>query len=471
MSGSGTSPLRGLRSGQLGTADVTASTVANIGPGIDFYFGFGVVAVTAGIGAPLTILAAALAVFLLAMGVAEFSRTEPSSGSFIEFVESGLGPVAGVATAVLVAVGYTIAMAGVFTMSGGFIAITLAHYGVADVAWGPLTVVITLAALALMVRGIRLSTSAVAGAVVLQVAIMVVACALILVDHRGDLTGAPFHWSAVTGGLRGLSAGFPLALYMFIGWENGPALAEECREPRTTVPRALMASIAIATVLFLLFAYATVTGFGYDVSSIGRSSIPFLTVADRALGPFAVVAWLAGIVSVLATLVSGSNSQSRMLYDAGRTGKLPRWLGEVRPSSQTPARALTAFVVVALGVIAVWALVHAVGVGTGSMDPVGLYAECSTLGTIVILFVYVLTMASLPVYAWRRHRDRFSVVRHVVLPLLGTAALAVPFVTLCTPGQPSPYDAFPFVALGVVVAAFVAGRVVVARRRRASGPA
>ncbi len=457
-------PGTGLRSGQLGTADVTASTVANIGPGIDFYFGFGVVAVTAGVGAPLTILAAALAVFLLARGVAEFSRTEPSAGSFIEFVESGLGPVAGIATAVLVAVGYTIAMAGVFTMSGGFIAITLAHYGIADIAWGPLTVVITVAALVLMVRGIRLSTSAVAGAVVLQVTIMVIACVLILVDHRGDLTGAPFHWSAVTGGIGGLSAGFPLALYMFIGWENGPALAEECRDPRTTVPRALMASIAIATVLFLLFAYATVTGFGYDVSSIGRSSIPFLTVADRALGPFAVVAWVAGIVSVLATLVSGSNSQSRMLYDAGRTGKLPRWLGVIRPSSRTPARALGAFVGIGLAVIGGWALAHVVGVGTGSMDPVGLYAECSTLGTIVILFVYVLTMASLPVYAWRRHRGQFSVVRHIVLPSLGAAALAIPFVTLCTPGQPAPYDVFPFVALAVVVVAFAAGWVVVRRR-------
>ena len=124
--------------------------------------------------------------------------------------------------------------------------------------------------------------------------------------------------------------------------------------------------------------------------------------------------------------------------------------------------------ILAVSVIGVWAVVHVAGVGTGSMDPVGLYAECSTLGTIVILFVYLLTMASLPRYAWRRHRERFSVVRHVVLPLLGVAALVVPFVSLCTPGQPSPYDAFPFVALGVVVAAFVAGRVVVARRRRAS---
>ena len=134
----------GLEAGQLDTADLTASTVANIGPGIDFYFGFGVIAVTAGVGAPLTIVAAAAAVFLLARGVAEFTRAEPSAGSFIEFVESGLGAVAGIATAVLVAVGYTIAMAGVFTMSGGFLALTLSHYGVATVPWGPLTLVITL---------------------------------------------------------------------------------------------------------------------------------------------------------------------------------------------------------------------------------------------------------------------------------------------------------------------------------------
>jgi amino acid transporter len=71
---------------------------------------------------------------------------------------------------------------------------------------------------------------------------------------------------------------------MFIGWENGPALAEECRDPKRTVPRALYASIAIGVALFVFLAYATVTGFHYDVTSIGRSSVPFLTVADHYLG-------------------------------------------------------------------------------------------------------------------------------------------------------------------------------------------
>lgn len=91
-----------VKSGQLGTADLTASTVANIGPGIDFYFAFGVIAVTAGVAAPLTILAAGVAVVLLAFIVAEFTKVEPSAGSFITYVETALGARAGVVVALLV---------------------------------------------------------------------------------------------------------------------------------------------------------------------------------------------------------------------------------------------------------------------------------------------------------------------------------------------------------------------------------
>ncbi len=134
MSQSGNDP----KAGQLGTAELTASTVANIGPGIDFYFAFGVIAVTAGVAAPLTILAAGVAVVLLAFTVAEFTKAEPSAGSFITYVETSLGARAGVVEALLVAVGYTVAIAGVFTMSGGMVALTLAHYTSWHPAWEPL---------------------------------------------------------------------------------------------------------------------------------------------------------------------------------------------------------------------------------------------------------------------------------------------------------------------------------------------
>ncbi len=452
-----------LKAGQLGTADVTASTVANIGPGIDFYFAFGVIAVTAGVAAPLTIIAAGAAVLLLALTVAEFTKIEPSAGSFITYVETSLGPRAGVVTALLVAVGYSVAMAGVFTMSGGMVALTLAHYTSWHPPWEPLTLALTGGAVWLAARGVKLSTTAVGMAVLLQVAIMLTVCAIAVVEERAHLSGVPFSWAHLSGGLAGLSAGFPLALYMFIGWENGPALAEESRNPRRTVPRALYISIGIATVLFVLFAYSTVTGFHYDVSSIGRSSVPFLTVADHYLGDAAILAWLTGIVSVLATLVSGANSQARMLFDGGRSGLLPAWLGRVRPQTNTPVNALLLMACVGLGIIVVWWVLHLIGAASGSTNPVGLYAECSTMGTIVILFVYFLTTLSLPIFIWRRHRGRFSALRHVVIPALGALTLVVPFVELFAPGQPAPYSAFPFLAVAIGVAATVIAFVVVRR--------
>jgi amino acid transporter len=300
-------------------------------------------------------------------------------------------------------------------------------------------------------------------AVLVQVAIMLTVCVIVLVDRRAHLSGVPFSWAHLRGGLAGLSAGFPLALYMFIGWENGPALAEECRDPRRTVPRALYVSIAIGTALFVFFAYATVTAFHYDVSSIGRSSVPFLTVADHYLGAAAILAWIAGVVSVLATLVSGANSQARMLFDGGRSGLLPARLGQLRPPGQAPVNALLVMAGGGLGIVVVWWIAHLTGLDTGSTNPVGLYAECSTMGTIVILFVYFLTTLALPIFMWRRHRRSFSVLRHLAIPVMGALTLIVPFVELCKPGQPAPYDEFPFIALAIVAAAIAIAYVVVNR--------
>jgi amino acid transporter len=100
------------------------------------------------------------------------------------------------------------------------------------------------------------------------------------------------------------------------------------------------------------------------------------------------------------------------------------------------------------------------------MNPVGLYAECSTMGTIVILFVYFLTTVSLPFFMWRRHRESFSILRHVAIPVLGSLTLVVPFVELCKPGQPAPYSEFPFIALAIVAVAAVIACIVVHRHPR-----
>jgi len=120
--------------------------------------------------------------------------------------------------------------------------------------------------------------------------------------------------------------------------------------------------------------------------------------------------------------------------------------------------------IVGLGIVVVWWLSHLLSGNTASMDPVGLYAECSTMGTIVILFVYFLTTLSLPVFIWRHHRGSFSIFRHVAIPVLGSLTLIVPFIELCKPGQPAPYSLFPFAALAIVVVAIVIACVLVHRR-------
>ena len=452
---------------QLGLKDLSASTIANIGPGIDFYFAFGVIAVTAGVAAPLTIIAAGIAVAFLAAIVAEFTRMEPSAGSFITYVESALGPRAGSLAALLLAVGFTVAIAGVFTMGGGMIALTLDHYTAWHPSWLPISVLVTLAALALTFRGASVSTTVVALALTVQLLVMLVACAVVLVDRGGELSGAPFSWSHLRGGLAGLSAGFPLALYMLIGWENAPGLAAETREPRRTIPRALYIGIAACSVLFVLFAYVTVTGFHYDTSSIGRASVPFLEMSDRYLGWPAFLAWLAGIASVLTTLIAAANSQARVLCNGGRAGLLPAILGRSRAPGQTPVHALVAMGATGLAIITLWWLCHATGLLGGTSDPVNLYAESSTMGTILILFVYVLTAISLPIFVWRRHRGSLSWTRHLALPVLALLALIVPFVELFQPGQPVPYSVFPYLSVAVLLAAAAIAREVVRRNPRA----
>jgi Amino acid permease len=119
-------------------------------------------------------------------------------------------------------------------------------------------------------------------------------------------------------------------------------------------------------VLFVLFAYATVTGLHDNMSSIGRSSVPFLTVADHELGGAAVLAWVAGILSVLAALVAGSSSQARMLFDGGRSGLLPARLGRLRQPSETPVNALIFMAAAGLGIIGIWWIIHLI---TGHLLP------------------------------------------------------------------------------------------------------
>ncbi len=444
-----------LRKGALGLVDISASTMANIGPAYSFYFGFAFLVATAGIAAPLTIIVAAIAIALLGNTLAQFSRAQPSTGGFISFVGKTFGGTSAVTTALLCGAGYIIAISSVLAVTGGFLSITLQHYLHWNIPWGILSVILTAGAMVMMIRGVSVSTKLAGFFFGFEMLVLIVVSVTVLIQHRGNLNLTPFMPSHITDGLTGLAAGFPLAIYIFIGWENSASLAEETDNPRRNVPRAVFLSVGLMAVSYVLFAYATIVGFGYHGNVLSAQAIPFITVAQSVLASFAFFAYLAGLTSTLGVLISAANSQARLIFNAGREGLLPAWLGKVHPVRRTPMNAIFAFIGIASAIIIVWALGHVIGGTTGSMDPITFFVESSTMGTILILVVYFLSNLALPFYYRKFRPGEFSVVKHLVLPVLGMIAIAVPVYYLAKPGQPSPFDWFPYAALVTIVIAII----------------
>ena len=281
--------------------------------------------------------------------------------------------------------------------------------------------------------------------------VLIVVSVAALIKNGGHLSAVPFEPSHITNGFTGLAAGFPLAIYLFIGWENSAALAEETSNPRRNVPRAVFLSIALMLVGYILYAYATATGFKYNVTALSSAPIPFINVSHDVAAWLAFIAYIAGITSTLGVLISAVNSQARLIFNAGREGLLPRWLGQVHPTRRTPVNAIFAFIAIATVIILVWALLHLIGGDSGSMSALNFFVESSTMGTILILVVYFLSNLALPFYYRRYRPQEFNILKHVVLPVLGMIAIAVPVYYLVKPGQSAPYDWFPYAALGVIV--------------------
>src|ERR1700735_457900 len=323
-----------LHRGALGLVDIAASTMANIGPAYSFMFGFGLIVATAGIAAPLTIVAAVIAIALLGNTLSQFSRAQPSTGGFITFVGKSFGGTSAVTTALLCGAGYIIAISSVLVVSGWFLGYTLQYYLGWNIPWIILSIVLTAGAVVMMLRGVGVSTRLAGFFFGFEMLVLIVVSVVLLVKNGGHLSIAPFEPHNISGGFSGAAAGFPLAVYLFIGWENSAGLAEGTGNPRREVPRAGYLSSVLMVFTYLLLSYSTVSGFGYNLKALtgAPSGIPSVDLAHTIAPTLAVFVYLAGLTSTLGVLISAVNSQCRLIFNAGREGLLPRWIGKVHPT-------------------------------------------------------------------------------------------------------------------------------------------
>ena len=156
----GTTPAPGrLQRGALGFSGVVASTMANIGPAMSFFFGFAGIVAAAGVAAPLTVVAAAVAIGLLGNTLAQFSRSRPSTGSFVTFIGRAFGGYSAVVAAVVLGAGYILAVASVVAISGGWTETIIKHYLHITIPWQILTAVLVAGSLYLIISGAKPSTN------------------------------------------------------------------------------------------------------------------------------------------------------------------------------------------------------------------------------------------------------------------------------------------------------------------------
>src|SRR5580692_68798 len=390
-----------LNRGALSLVDISASTMANIGPAYSFFFGIGFLVLTAGVAAPLTIIVAGIAIALLGNTLAQFSRAQPSTGGFITFVGKTFGGTSAVTTALLCGAGYIIAISSVLVISGGFLSLMIQYYTGTAIPWIVFSAVFTAAAMYMMFRGVAVSTKLAGFFFGFELLVLLVVAIAALIKNGGHLSSVPFEPSHLKNHFSGLALAFPLGVYLFIGWENSAALAEETNNPRRNVPRAVFMSIALMAATYLILAYSTVSAFHYNIAALTSADIPFINVAHSVANWLTFIAYLAGLTSTLGVLIAAVNSQCRLIFNAGREGLLPRWIGYVHPVRRTPVNAIITFVAVASAITLVWALGHLIGGHTNSLSALNFFFESSTMGTILILVVYFLANLALPFYYWQ----------------------------------------------------------------------
>ncbi|MEQ8484436.1 MAG: APC family permease [Pseudomonadales bacterium] len=368
-----------------------------IGAGI--YALAGEIAGIAGYGAPLSFLLAALVAGFTACSFAELSARFPQAAGAALYVQQGFGrrDLARIVGLLVTAAGVVSAAALVNAFAGylasylpapRFAVIGVTALGLAGIAaWG-IAQSVAVAALITLVE---------VGGLLVIVGLGVGELASLPSRWREFLPGADSHIDAAA-----LLLGVTLAFYAFIGFEDMVDVAEEIKDVRRTLPRAILATLAITTVLYLLLMVTALLAM--PPAALAATTAPLAAVYEVHTGRPGV---LIGVVAMIA-IINGALVQmvmaSRVLYGLAQRGQMPGWLGRVHPTTRTPLLATAAVGTVVL-VLAAYG--HLAGLAR----------------TTSLLVLVVFTLANLALWRLKSHSrppdGAFECPR--ALPLIGCA--------------------------------------------------
>ena len=157
----------------------------------------------------------------------------------------------------------------------------------------------------------------------------------------------PVNYIESPSGFSGIVIAFVLIFFAFIGFEDMANIAEEVKKPRKTLPRAIILSVVISGIIYILVSLAVVRVVNWE--ELAKSSAPIALVAERALGSEAhillsSIALFAITNTVLITLVAGS----RIFYGMAREKVFPTILEKIHFKTKTPWIAIVVIMIASI---------------------------------------------------------------------------------------------------------------------------
>jgi amino acid transporter len=424
----------GLRRDAIGLREVLFQSITDMAPGAAIAASIPAGAGLAGGSLPLSVIFALVACLFCAWCIGLLARELPAAGSMATYAARGLHPSIGFLVAwayvlvgwlipplVLLQLGFTTA----FTINSEF-------PGYPANLWWPWSLAGAVIILAAGYYGIR--TSARLGTIlgVSEIGVFLVLAVFLLVHAGSHNTGQVFttHYSPT--GLSGVIGGSVFTLLAFGGFEGAAPLAEEARNPRRTIQRAVLLATLLIGLLYVFTTYAVAVAFGpggFSHFTTGSTGASWEGLARSLYGLFWFFVFLAIVNSTIANANAGINVSSRTAYAMGRIGAFPRFFAQVNPRHRSPVTAIVVAFVITVAVT--------LGLGL-HYSPTVAFAMVGTGLVILIVAVYILMNAACIGYFARRGsapsrtgtgRSGFNWLSHFVVPVLGIATFVPAWLT------------------------------------------
>jgi len=461
-----------LQRDAIGLAPVLFQSITHMAPAAAVAFSIIFAVTYAGGATPLAVILALVACLTVAISISQLARHLPSAGGLYTYAARGLHPTVGF----FVAWGFMLAEPLVapllYLIFGNVISVFLQnHFGTPAWLWAPFAAAAGVGVWILVYRGVRISTQAGVFLGAFEIVVFLALAITLIIAAGSNNTLSVF--SPTTGNTNGwgsVFAGMVYTVLAFIGFEASLPLAEETKDPRRTIPRAVILSCVLIGLFYTVCYYAAMVYFGPTVAADPTKGFfgfnggdPWDGMADKVWGPFSVLVLLAIVNSAFANSSAGANAATRVGFALGRVGILPRSLARVHPSFKTPYIAV--HVQGALGI----ALALILGFVLGG--PLQAFFLLGTIATLIIVLIYILTNLSNLVFFAREKRDELNPIWNVVVPILGTlifipvllAAFGIDFgglgiVPLGPPANAAPWVVLSWLVFGAVVLVLLRSR-------------